>query len=169
MEKIINEIKIDVPEGTEAYLENNIIKFRPIEKKLTYRDIAKELFKDKKTYYTDAFCNIRAIKAINDADINCYDVNNCTSEKQAQKLLALNQLMNVAKYLNGNWQPNWDNNNGYEYKYYIFIDYPGNKIEIAYLASCCSDGAYFKSEKLAQQAIDILGEETIKLALCTDW
>lgn len=48
MEKIINEIKIDVPEGTEAYLENNIIKFKPIEKKLTYKDIAKELFKDKK-------------------------------------------------------------------------------------------------------------------------
>lgn len=48
MEKIINEIKIDVPEGTEAYLENNIIKFRPIKKELTYEDIAKELFKYKK-------------------------------------------------------------------------------------------------------------------------
>lgn len=82
MEKTINEIKIDVPEGTKAYLENNIIKFKPIEKKLIYDDIAKELFKDKKTYYPDAYCNIKSIDA---TDVSCYDTNNCTSEKQAQK------------------------------------------------------------------------------------
>jgi hypothetical protein len=28
---------------------------------------------------------------------------------------------------------------------------------------------YFKSKELAQQAIEILGEETIKLALCTNY
>lgn len=167
MEKIINEIKIDVPEGTEAYLENNTIKFRPIEKKLTYRDIAKELFKDKKTYYTDAFCNIRAIKAINDADINCYDVNNCTSEKQAKKLLAINQLMNVAKYFNGDWQPNWRDYG--EGKYYFRWDATINKLQVGETSVMYSDIVYFKSEKLAKQAIDILGEETIKLVLCTDW
>lgn len=165
MEKTINEIKIDVPEGTEAYLENNTIKFRPIEKKLTYRDIAKELFKDKKTYYIDAFCNIRAI---NDADINCYDVNNCTSEKQAQKLLAINKLMNVAKYLNGDWQPNW--NNDKEYKYYIYLKSCYNyDASIDCSCSYTYSIVHFKSEELAQQAIDILGKETIKLALCTDW
>lgn len=165
MEKTINEIKIDVPEGMEAYLENDTIKFRPIKKELTYDDIAKELFYKKLTYYTTDIGNIYKF-TLND---NYKHLNNYTSKKQAQKILAINQLMNVAKYLNGDWQPNWDNNDGYEYKYYLYIDYPGNKIEIAYLASCCSDGAYFKSEKLAQQAIDILGEETIKLALCTDW
>lgn len=162
MEKTINEIKIDVPEGTEAYLENNIVKFRPIEKKLTYRDIAKELFKYKKTYYTDAFCNI---KSIDGADVNCYDTNNCTSEKQLKKLLAINQLMNVAKYLNGDWQPNWYNN--YENKHYLRIC--NEKIEIGCAAIYISDIVYFKSEGFAKQAIDILGEETIKLALCTDW
>lgn len=165
MEKTINEIKIDVPEGTEAYLENNIIKFRPIKKKLTYDDIAKELFKNKKTYYTDDFCNIRAIKAINDADINYYDVNNCTSKKQLKKLLAINQLMNIAKYLNGDWKPNWFDDK--ESKYYIFI-YNG-KIDISNTALSSCLEVYFKSKELTQQAIEILGEETIKLALCTDW
>lgn len=156
------------PEGMEAYQEGNEIKFRPIEKKLTYNDIAKKLFKNKIAYYPDAYCNIKSIDA---TDVSCYDANNCTSEKQLKKLLAINQLMNVAKYLNGDWQPDWDNKNKIKYKYYLYIDYPGNKIGIgiAYLASCCSDSIYFKSEKLAQQAIDILGEETIKLALCTDW
>lgn len=168
MENIINEIKIDVPEGTEAYLENNIIKFRPIKKELTYEDIAKELFKYKKTYYTDDFCNIRAIKAINDADINYYDVNNCISEKQAQKLLAINKLMNVAKYLNGDWQPNW--NNDKERKYYIYLKSCYNYD--VYIDCSCNYAysiVHFKSEELAQQAIDILGKETIKLALCADW
>lgn len=168
MEKIINEIKIDVPEGTEAYLENNIIKFRPIKKELTYEDIAKELFKYKKTYYTDDFCNIKAIKAINDADINYYDVNNCISEKQAQKLLAINKLMNVAKYLNGDWQPNW--NNDKERKYYIYLKSCYNYD--VYIDCSCSytySIVHFKSEELAQQAINILGKETIKLALCANW
>lgn len=162
MKKTINEIKIDVPEGMEVYLEGNIVKFKPIEKKLTYDDIAKELFKDKKTYYTDIFCNIRSIDK---ADISYNDINNCTSEKQLKKLLAINQLMNVAKYLNKDWQPDW--NNDTKFKYYIFV-YNG-KINIADTAlSNCLD-VYFKSKELAQQAIDILGEETIKLALCTDW
>ena len=77
--------------------------------------------------------------------------------------------MNVAKYLNGDWQPDWNNKDGYEYKYYLFIDYPSNKIKIEHLVSCCPNDIYFKSEEFAQQAVDILGEETIRLALCTDW
>lgn len=162
MEKIINEIKIDVPEGTEAYLENNIIKFRTIKKELTYDDIAKELFKDKKTYYTDAYCNI---KSIDGADVNYYDANNCTSEKQLKKLLAINQLMNVAKYLNKDWQPNWDNINQHKYCIYIY----NNIITASRVTINYSNIVYFKSEELARQAIDILGEETIKLTLCADW
>lgn len=163
-----NNLTIIPPKGMETYQEGNEIKFRPIEKKLTYRDIAKKLFSDNITYYTNLYGEIYS-SPIGLADGKVGNPNNCTSEKQAQKLLAINQLMNVAKYLNGDWQPDWDNENKLEYKYYLYIDYPGNKIGIAYLASCCSDGIYFKSEKLAQQAIDILGEKTIKLALCTDW
>lgn len=159
-----NNLTIIPPEGMEVYQEGNEIKFRPIENKITYENVAKALFEGKDVW------------RIGDLVINKYNrtgcwnyLTNCISEKQAQKLLAINQLMNVAKYLNGDWQPNWGNNDGYEYKYYLFIDYPGNKIEIAYVISCCSEGIYFKSEELAQQAIDILGEETIKLALSTDW
>lgn len=163
MEKIINEIRIDVPEGMEAYLENNTIKFRTIKKELTYDDIAKELFKDKKTYYTDAFCNIKAIKAIND-DYN--NINNCTSKKQAEKLIAINQLMNVAKYLNGDWQSNWEEHNN-EFKWYMNLYH--EIIDINYTTHYNGQIVYFKSKELAEQAISILGEETIRLALCTDW
>lgn len=163
------EVKIQIPEGYEIDKEKSTfdcIKFKPIKKVLAYEDVAKKLFKDKKGYYTDKRGIILSAIFF---DNQYLDENNCTSEKQVQKLLAINKLMNVARYLNGDWQPNWGNNDGYEYKYYLFIDYPGNKIEIAYIASCCSDGIYFKSEELAKQAIEILGEETIKLALSTDW
>ena len=93
-----NEIKIDVPEGMEAYLEDNVIKFRPI-KKLTYEDIAEKLFNNKHRVkietagiiFEENVCDI----------INVNYPTNCTSEKQAKKLFAINKLMNVAKYLNG--------------------------------------------------------------------
>lgn len=76
--------------------------------------------------------------------------------------------MNVAKYLNGDWQPNW--NNDKEYKYYIYLKSCYNyDVSIDCACSYTYSIVHFKSEELAQQAIDILGKETIKLALCTDW
>lgn len=162
MEKIINEIKIDVPEGMEAYLEDNTIKFKPIKKKLTYDDIAKELFENKDVWRIENLI----INKYNRT--GCWNyLTNCISEKQAQKLLAINQLINVAKYLNGDWQPDWDDYG--ENKYYFRWNFTSNKLQVDEASAMCSDIVYFKSEKLAEQTIDILGEETIKLALCTDW
>lgn len=158
----INGLKIIAPEGMEYYIENDEVKFRPISKKLTYDDIAKELFNDKYTY---SFCS-------NGEIINTYRyfayVDNCTSEKQAKKLLAINQLMNVAKYLNKDWEPNWKNDK--EYKYWIGVKECYNKeLYIEHSSSYAFGIVYFKSAELTQQAIDILGEETIRLALCTDY
>lgn len=159
MEKTINDIKINVPEGMEAYLEDNIIKFKP-SKKLTYKDIAIELF-DGKDVWRIVDYSINKYKNTPNWDF----YTNCTSEKQAQKIIAIKKLMNVAKYLNAGWQPDWNDNK--QKKYYIFIDMDKIKINTM-LSIYCSD-IYFKSEELAQQAIEILGEETVKLALCTDW
>ena len=73
--------------------------------------------------------------------------------------------MNVAKYLNKDWQSNWDNINQHKYCIYIY----NNIITASRVTINYSNIVYFKSEELAKQAIDILGEETIKLTLCTDW
>lgn len=158
-----NNLTIIPPEGMEAYQEGNEIKFRPIEKKLTYRDIAKKLFKNKIAYYPDAYCNIKSIDA---TDVSCYDANNCTSEKQLKKLLAINKLMNVAKYLNDGWQPNWEEHNN-EFKWYINLYH--EIIGVNYTTHYNGQIVYFKSKELAEQAISILGQDTIKLALSTDW
>lgn len=88
-----------------------------------------------------------------------------STPKQSDKIIAITQLMNVAKYLNGNWQPDWTY--AHERGWYILIR-DNYKIEVSYSNYNCGD-IYFRTEKLAKEAIEILGEETIKLALCTDY
>lgn len=159
------ELKIQVPEGYEIDKENSTfecIKFKPIKNKLTYEDVAEELFKDKRGFFTNK-CGEVCPALFN--EINYLDSNNCTSEKQAEKLLAINKLMNVAKFLNGDWKPNWNESD----KKYAFIIKSIGRIDITYWHKDIHNIVYFKSVDLAQQAIEILGEETIKLALSTDW
>lgn len=160
----LKDLKIIPPEGMEWYQDGNEIKFRPIEKQLTYFDIAKELFSNNATYYTDSYGEIES-SPIGLADSKADNLNNCTSQKQAEKLLAINKLMNVAKYLNGDWKPNYSE---YEKKYRFRIRDTG-ELDVTYNDAFVESFVYFKSEELAQQAIEILGEETIKLTLSIDW
>lgn len=160
------ELKIEVPQGYKIDKENSTfecIKFKLVNKKLTYNDIAIELFIDKKAYYTDANSKIATAWI---GPSNYEDFNNCTSQKQAEKLLAINKLMNVAKYLNCGWKPNWNEDSS---KYFISIDHYKNIITVDCNIRYTYSAIYFESKELAQQAIDILGEETIRLALSTDW
>lgn len=98
------EIKIKVPEGYEIDEENSAldcIKFKPIKKELTYKDVAEKLFGD--TYYFTAIHGeINSGGGIDSArqfDIK-EDKNNAASKKQLERLLALNQLLNIAEYYN---------------------------------------------------------------------
>lgn len=159
------EMKIVPPEGYEIDRENSTfecIKFKPIKKTLTYEDVAKELFCDQWGYY------LMGDGCIGNSftRYSFPNFNNCTSKEQAEKLLAINNLMNVAKYLNGYWKPNWDANK--KIKFYIYIN-EYNEVTISSTFHYNVSVVYFKSKEDAQQAIDILGEETIRLALSTDW
>lgn len=162
------EVKIQVPEGYEIDKENStfeLIKFKPIKKVLTYEDVAEELFFGKGMCYTTYDGSI--INVISCSKSEYKQPNNFTSEKQAQKLLAINRLMNVARYLNGDWQPDWSD--GTSQKYYLSIKKEDSSITTDFALQKCSGVVHFKTLYLAQQAIEILGEETIKLALSTDW
>lgn len=53
----------------------------------------------------------------------------------------------------------------------MFIEY-NSKIKLFTFSSTFYDKTsltYFRTSKLAEQAFDILGKETIELALSTDW
>lgn len=158
------EFKIQIPEGYEIDQENSTfecIKFKP--KRLTYEKIAKELFETKETFWATSYgvvsCNCDGVKGA------YADATNCTSEKQVHKLLAINKLMNVAKYLNNGWKPNWEDS--CEDKWYLKIVDDELLPELNYVCMC--GDIYFKSRDAILQAIEILGEDIISSAFSTDW
>ena len=91
------ELKIQAPEGYEIDREKSTldcIKFKLIKKDITYEDVCNKLFKH--CYY---FTNERG-------GINFYngknktDANNAITSHQLKRILALNQLLNIAEYYN---------------------------------------------------------------------
>lgn len=94
------EVKIQAPEGYEIDKENSTfecVKFKPIKKNITYKDVCKKLF-EKGYYYFGDFGDIREIVEFDDKTYA--DKNNATYIKQLKKILALNQLLNIAEYYN---------------------------------------------------------------------
>lgn len=93
------ELKVQVPEGYEIDKENSTfecIKFKPIKKDITYKDVCNAILKNKTNYYIDTSGRIED----SILDTNAYDKNNTTNKKQLERLLALNQLLNIAEYYN---------------------------------------------------------------------
>ena len=69
--------------------------------------------------------------------------------------------MNVAKYLNGDWEPNW--NDEFEDKIYFY--YSSGKLNICAKRYSNFGCVCFKTIDLAHQAVEILGKEEVKKAL----
>lgn len=157
------EMKIVPPAGYEIDKENSTfecIKFKPIKEAKTYYDVAVKMFFDRGFFFI--YKNGAIEKSYGCSKTAALDPSNCTSRKQAEKLLAINKLMNVAKYLNGeDWRPDRSKES-----YFIAIVNGDIKVFVSYPTDL---NIHFKNGELAKQAIDILGEETIRLALCNNW
>ena len=126
-----NQLTIDIPEGMEIDLENSdlakgIVKFK--EKELCFNDILNSLRK-KPSYSTY------------DLEVSAYN---------AESLNALGQLMDIAKYYNGDWKPNWSDVN--EYKYFIICDVNTYKVDYCWMYTY--NNICFKNKKDAQAVID---------------
>jgi hypothetical protein len=161
------ELKIEIPKGYEIDKENSTfekIVFKKVEEKLTYGKIVNELFTGKKYYYTNDYGTIK--ESADPEKVNDFcdtDPNNAPTERQLKILLAINKLMNVAHYLNDGWKPNWKDET--QRKYYIYYDINDKAFVIDHNTHFNYGVVYFKSIEIAEQAIEILGDETIKLAL----
>ena len=96
----VKELKIQVPEGYEIDEEKSTfkcIKFKPMKKNITYEEVCKNIFsKDKVGFF------VRDDGEIDSGIIDYFavDKNNATNKKQLEKLLALNQLLNITEYYN---------------------------------------------------------------------
>ena len=155
------EIKITVPEGYEIDKENSTFECIKFKKKgLTYKDVAEKLFKGKNVCFINADSTIRDFMP---EYRGIYHANNATSEKQLQRLLAINKLMNVAEYLNDGWKPDWQNKD--QRKWIIKWDAYNCTFDVSYWTTYQTGTVCFKTPDLALKAIEILGEEEVKLAL----
>lgn len=123
-----NQLTIDIPEGMEIDTENSslaegIIKFKS--KCITYSKI------------------INSFNSITNTNVYIH-----SSDTKALKAIA--QLMNIAKYYNGDWKPDWSNPS--EFKY--FIVYNNNTYIVDYNWTSIYNRIYFKNKKDAQSVID---------------
>lgn len=135
----------------------------------SYDDVAIELFESTDEYaifFKPTGCNGElAVSTQSPIYSSCDNTLNCTSRKQAEKLLAINKLLNTARFLNKEWKPNWEDTTR---KFTFLIDEEDDLL-IPHQDCRYNSFVYFKTEELAQRAIDILGEDTIRLALSTDY
>ena len=155
-----NELTIEIPDGKivdweESKKQNKIVLK---DKQLTYSDVCRKLFLGYGWFFTDAEGGIH--HTLGGDAYSC--ANNSAAKHQLECILAKNKLANVAKYLNDGWNPTVG------YTAWYIISYGHNNIDIIdadFQHSHCSSRIIFKTKELAQQAIKILGEETVKLAL----
>lgn len=155
-----NELTIELPKGKivdwdESKKQNKIVLK---DKQLTYEEICEKLFEDG-VYY------INILGKIWPSTFGCKsgsDPNNATTEHQLQCILTKNKLANVAKYLNNGWKPSKD-----EHVFTITCcgDFKNKPIVSEHYFGTGENLVLFQTQKKAKQAIEILGEETVKLAL----
>lgn len=94
------ELKIQIPEGYEIDKENSTfecVKFKPIIKKnITYEEVCNKLFKKFNGYFITSFGETDTFYYKSDK----FAPNSATNNKQLERVLALNQLLNIAEYYN---------------------------------------------------------------------
>ena len=127
---------------------------------ITYDNICKKLFCNNKIYW--------AYKDGVDSDMaspsNYKDVDNCTSEAQVKRLIAFNKLQNIAKYLNKGWKPKFNYN-----KENWCICKEEEDFVPRYNQLTNDGSVYFKNEDLVNEAIRLMGEESLNDLFSTDW
>lgn len=125
-----SQITIDIPKGMKIDIENSdlakgIIKFKP--NNFTYKNIEEAL---------GLWKNRTGIPA---------DISN------VNKLCAIDKLMNIARYYNKGWKPNWD---GEEFKHFIVLNHCSNTYKVDYDQSYSGDTIYFKNREDVQSVIN---------------
>lgn len=94
------ELKIQAPKGYEIDKENSTfecIRFKLIKKDITYDNVCNILFVNDTYFISDRGHILKGAKW---DDTILPDKNIATSVKQLKRLLALNQLLNIAEYYN---------------------------------------------------------------------
>ena len=130
------------------------------EKPITYGDVLKELYLGKTAYWIYD----KSIESGKQSSYNFEDAVNCTSVAQAKRMVAFNKLQNIAKYLNGDWKPDFDGNHEN-----WNINKTGDDFLGTYTRNVNKANVYFKSRDLTFEAIRLMGEDSLNDLFSTDW
>lgn len=125
-----NQLTIDIPEGMEIDLENS--------------DLAKGIvkFKQSTITYEDVKDALKLCMHGKDIIVN---------ESNVSKLVNLSKLMNIARYYNRDWKPNWSDTS--QHKYYIVYNKSDNAYSVDYNISYTYSNIYFNTKKNAISVI----------------
>ena len=129
-------------------------------KPITYDEVLKELYYGKTAFWVGSTRISYAITNKNSYN----DINNCASEAQCKRMVAFNKLQNIAKYLNKGWKPDFCS---LEKKWCIVKD--RGSFSTRYNQEINDASVYFKNEDLANEAIRLMGEESLNDLFSTDW
>lgn len=119
-----NKLIIDIPKGMELDTENT--------------DVAKGVIM------------LRKKKDITYEEI--VKLGFCVNSEIGIKAQDIAQLINIAKYYNGDWKPEWNNSN--EDKYFIYYIYIKDKYAVDADLTEVANVVYFKNRADAQAVID---------------
>lgn len=159
-------VEYPIPDGLTFFFNEEgklMVQKSPSDKNgnpITYDDICKKLFLNKRTYWLGN----KKINYLYSDEYNCNDLNNCTSIAQAKHVAAFIKLQNIAKYLNGDWKPNFDRD---DEKWNINKD--GDTFIEMYTRTLNKASVYFKSQELTKEAIRLMGEDSLNDLFSTDW
>lgn len=126
---------------------------------ITYDDICKELFFENTAYWVH---DNKIKEGVVRYSYN--DINNFTSLAQAKRTLAFNKLQNIAKYLNKGWKPDFT-----LICHYTICKNCDGGYSFLFNPKPQAGAIYFKTEELAQEAIRIMGEDSLNDLFSTDW
>ena len=158
-------VEYPIPDGLTFFFDEEgklMVQKAPGDKNgepITYDDICKKLFFNKTAYWVRG-------KNIEEGVIreSYNDNDNCTSVAQVKQVVAFNKLQNIAKYLNKGWKPDFCS---LEKKWCIVKD--GESFSTRYNQNINDASVYFKNEDLANEAIRLMGEESLNDLFSTNW
>lgn len=84
------------------------------------------------------------------------------AEQHLKERKLLFKLHQWAKLKNEGWEPDWENGN---IKIYLWCDYETKELKIGYIYCCnrFNKLPYFKTQEIAQECIDLFGDEIIEV------
>ena len=131
-----NQLTIEIPEGMKIDTENS--------------DLTKGIikFKTKTLDYKTIYCKICNKSLVIDSH-----------KEDENRLRAISKLMNIARYYNKDWKPDW--NNSREGKWYIYYDHTSRKYIVSSHTNYNEGDIYFKNSEDAKAVRDNLNFRNI--------